>query len=134
MRVATYYAVSRWCRPWTEAARDAYREQQRSGAKDDATRTQIERALAEVEFPATLPPYDRMLVDAEDHLWVQDYLLPGHEGPTTWSVFDPEGRLLGVVELPARFQPRQIGRDFVLGVWRDELDVSYVRLYELQRG
>lgn len=118
----------------TEAAREAYREQQRSRAKDDATRAQIERALADVEFPATLPPYARMLVDAEDHLWVQDYLLPGHEGPTTWSVFDAEGRLLGVVELPARFEPRQIGRDFILGVWRDELDVSYVRLYELERG
>lgn len=57
----------------TEAARDAYREEQRSRAEDDATRAQIERALAEVEFPATLPPYERMLVDAEDHLWVQDY-------------------------------------------------------------
>jgi len=118
----------------TEAAREAYREQQRSRATDDASRAQIERALAEVEFPATLPPYERMLVDEEDHLWVQDYLLPGHEGPTTWSVFDPEGRLLGVVELPARFEPRQIGGDFILGVWQDELDVSYVRLYALERG
>jgi hypothetical protein len=26
---------------------------------------------------------------------------------------------------------QQIGGDFVLGVWRDELDVEYVRLYQL---
>lgn len=118
----------------TEAAREAYRRDQRGRAQDDAARAEIERALAEVEFPATLPPYSSMLVDAEDHLWVQDYTLPGHEGPTTWSVFDPEGRLLGVVELPERFRPRQIGADFVLGIWTDEVDVQYVRLYGLERG
>ncbi len=27
----------------------------------------------------------------------------------------------------------QVGSDFVLGVWRDELDVEHVRLYELAK-
>jgi len=32
---------------------------------------------------------------------------------------------------PARFTPRYVDDDMVLGVWRDEVDVEYVRGYEL---
>jgi hypothetical protein len=36
-----------------------------------------------------------------------------------------------VVETPPRFRIFQIGSDFMLGRWRDELDVDHVRMYEL---
>ncbi len=39
--------------------------------------------------------------------------------------------MLGVVETPPRFQISQIGSDFMLGRWRDELGVEHVRMYEL---
>ncbi len=54
-------------------------------------------------------------------------------GPETWSVFSTEGRLLGTLETPEHLQVRQIGVDFILGIWTDELDVSYVRVYTLER-
>ena len=49
------------------------------------------------------------------------------------SVFDSIGTLLGEVEAPLGFEPYHIGDDFLLGTWRDELDVEYVRLYSLHK-
>ena len=48
-------------------------------------------------------------------------------GSPEWEVFDAEGHYLGVVELPARFTPAKITEDAVYGIWRDELDVQYVK-------
>jgi hypothetical protein len=36
-----------------------------------------------------------------------------------------------VVETPPRFRIFQVGSDFVLGRWLDDLDVQHVRIYEL---
>ena len=40
---------------------------------------------------------------------------------------------LGPILLPARFWMREIGDEYVAGVWKDELDVEYVRIYHLSR-
>jgi hypothetical protein len=117
----------------TEAARDGYRTQQRESQAGQRDPAGMERALQGVEFPATRPPFSQALVDGLDHLWVRHYRLPGAVGPEAWSVFHPEGHLLGLVEMPERLQVRQIGGDFVLGIWTDELDVRHIRLYSLER-
>jgi hypothetical protein len=85
---------------------------------------------SKMTLPETKPAYGRLLIDADDNLWVADYSQE-RDDEGTWSVFDPEGRFLGTVETPTGGRVQQIGGDFVLGVWRDELDVEYVRLYEL---
>jgi hypothetical protein len=84
-------------------------------------------------LPETKPAYGRLLVDSEGNLWVADYS-EERDDEGSWSVFDPEGRFLGAVETPTGGRVQQIGSDFVLGVWRDEFDVEYVRLYELIRN
>ena len=40
---------------------------------------------------------------------VRDYKIRGTPGPEVWSVFAPEGQLLGTLETPERLQVRQIG-------------------------
>ncbi len=85
---------------------------------------------SQMTLPETKPAYGRLLADVEGNLWVADYTQE-RDDAGTWSVFDPEGRFLGTVETPTGGRVLQIGRDFVLGVWRDEFDVEYVRLYEL---
>jgi hypothetical protein len=85
---------------------------------------------SKMTLPETKPAYGRLLVDSEWNLWAADYS-QGRDDEGTWSVFDPEGRFLGTVETPTGGRVQQIGSDFVLGIWRDELDVEYVRLYEL---
>ena len=90
------------------------------------------RALYENELePEQRAPYGAFLVDTEGFLWVQDFAYEG--AARTWAVFDPEGIWLGVVELPEGFQPTQILTDRMAGIWRDELEIEYARIYGLER-
>jgi sugar lactone lactonase YvrE len=72
-------------------------------------------------------------VDADGNLWVLDYARPGDDG-RHWTVFSADGRALGRVETPPGLRVLEIGRDYVLGVWQDELDVEYVRMHRLERA
>ncbi len=93
-------------------------------------------------FMDTLPAFSTFLVTTDGRLWVQAYLEPQNLGPDNWggtgtnewSVFDRDGRWLGTVVTPTGFRVHEVGADYVLGVWTDELDVQYVRVYELSGG
>ena len=54
-------------------------------------------------------------------------------GAPDWDVLDHEGRFLGVITMPDRFAPRVIVGDKIYGVWRDEMDVQYVVVLEIER-
>ena len=87
------------------------------------------RPLAE-RFPA----FSTVLADEAGHLWVREYDLPREERPAPlWTVFDPEGRVLGFVETPAGLDILQIGEDFILGRVKDEFEVEYVQVWPLER-
>jgi len=92
---------------------------------------EAEAAVRDV-LPETLPAYSRFLVDATDHLWVEHYRYLARD-PHLWSIFAPDGTWLGEVEVPGTFDVTDIGRDYVLGVYRDELDEQSVRMYRLIR-
>ena len=49
-------------------------------------------------------------------------------GASEWDILDAEGRYLGVLDMPHRFQPVTFEGDLVYGIWRDEFDVQYVRV------
>jgi hypothetical protein len=103
-----------------------------------ATRLAENHAL--VSFEEFFPAYASFQTGAEGTLWVQPIQSPGDLtdeeierynfledfGTSGWDVFDGEGRFLGVVEMPERFQPRLFTGDEIYGVWRDELDVQHV--------
>lgn len=93
---------------------------------------QMANALAEIPRPNQAPVFADLLVDRENNLWVQDFSSPGTTS-IQWTVFDPRGAMLGQVEVPATFRPTDIGTDYVLGVWTDELDVEHVRMYPLRK-
>lgn len=93
---------------------------------------QLTDALGAIPRPSHVPLFSSLMVDREDHLWVQDYPSPGTTS-VSWTVFDPRGAMLGQVALPANLRPTDIGRDYVLGVWADELGVEHVRMYPLRR-
>ena len=118
-------------RPIADADWEAAK-QERLDAEDEAWRQRTVPLLEAMPRPATLPAYAELLADTEGNLWVQDYPIPG-DSEQRWTVFDPDGRLLGTVLTPERFRPTQVGSDFVLGVWRDELDVQYVTMYALEK-
>ncbi len=118
----------------TDAHRSGYRDNARELARmNRRDLASVERALLEVAYPEAVPAFSQLLVDSEEYLWVRHYTQRWSKGPETWSVFAPEGYLLGTIDTPERLQVRQIGGDFILGIWTDELEVRYVRKYDLVR-
>ena len=96
----------------------------------EARRREWEPRIRALPVPETMPPYDTLATDSRDRLWVREMPpLPG--GQRRWTVFDTDGGMLGSVDFPVGLEVTQIGDDFVLGIWRDELDVEYVREYAL---
>ena len=90
-------------------------------------------AVADMPLVEAFPAFGRVLVDRADHLWVEEYRLPGEEH-RLWTVFDPEGRVLGLVEMPGSFDVTEIGEDYILGTRDDELDIEYVESWPLDRS
>ena len=89
------------------------------------------KAMPLVEsFPAFRTP----LTDGLDHLWVREATLPGMDRPAPlWTVFDPEGRVLGFIETPDGLTILEIGADYILGRTTDDLGVESVQLWPLER-
>ena len=79
------------------------------------------------------PAFEEIMGDRAGYLWVREYRMFG-EGDVVWTVFDPEGRIQGLVETPAELDVFEIGEDYVVGVVEDELGVEYVQLWGLDRG
>ena len=82
-----------------------------------------------VPVSSHLPAYEQVILDRSGNLWLAEYLVLD-ETPL-WQVLSPEGVWLGSVSLPPGGRVSEIGEDYVLGTWRDEMDVETVRMYEL---
>ncbi len=129
-RLRRLVEVARPNLPVTSGDIERYKQELFDDADDEAERQRYERLYADMPFPETMPAYETFRVDAGGNLWVGDYRKPGDDQPR-WTVFDPDGVMLGVVETPQGFRVYEIGNDYVLGRWTDELDVEHVQLYEL---
>ncbi len=119
-------------RPMTPELIEAYRRARLERATSDIERELIGQVLDAVPFPDVLPAFTSLIVDTRGHLWMADFLAPG-ELEQTYSVFAPEGHLLGAVSVPQGLQIYGIGSDYVLGRWRDEWDVEHIRLHTLKK-
>jgi hypothetical protein len=95
-------------------------------------REALRTLLAAAPRPDRRPAYDRLLADATGALWVSAHSLRDAE-PARWDVFDSVGAWLGVVMMPDRFRPLDVGADWVLGVIVDELGVERIQLRSLLR-
>ena len=83
----------------------------------------------------TFPAFASFIGDAAGHLWVREYDFPGEaRSAPLWTVFDPEGRVLGYVETPPGLRIFEIGADYILGRVRDELEVESVQVWPLERS
>jgi hypothetical protein len=93
-------------------------------------RATLRRSLGAIPFPESRPAHGGLLADREGNLWVSEWA-PFPRVPGRWTVFGPDGRWLGEVEMPPGFQPTDIGDDWLVGVQRDEMDVEYVLVFPL---
>ena len=122
-------------RPVSGEERDALLERQYADAAAEVRNA--------VVFAETHPAYDQLLVDATGALWVR---APRTDGGSNfrpadlatwaqrWSIFDEEGVWLGDITLPAGFDLLEVGDDYALGVWYNEDDIPFVRVYRLTKG
>ncbi|GMV06787.1 MAG: hypothetical protein AMXMBFR53_30620 [Gemmatimonadota bacterium] len=99
----------------------------------EAQRAMMRPMLEAFHMPATLPVYASLIVDAEGHVWLGRFIAPGMASPSEWDVYAPDGVYLGAVATPPGLRVLEIGTDYVLGKWTDELDVEYVQLHRLER-
>ena len=97
------------------------------------------------EFPIAdaMPAFRQLIADSDGNLWVEDWDDVGVE-QGRFSVFRADGAWLGRVDLPPGLpwlrargvytSLLEIGADFVLGVWVDDLGVEQVRKYRISKG
>lgn len=109
------------------------------GEDDDLTRMDpdlgaVQRRLAEkIPHRPMLPAVSQIRVDRQDNLWMQAYAAPDAKS-AEWSVFDPEGHWLVVVEIPAHLEVLEIGDDYLLAKTVDPTDdVERVVLHRLRK-
>ena len=102
----------------------------------------IEQLKSGISFEDRFPAFTQALSGPSGTLWVQKIRalseMSAEEkesfnplqniGSAEWDVFDSEGRYLGIVEMPFHYQPLGFEGDRILGVWRDDLDVQYVKI------
>ena len=90
----------------------------------------LRRRYGRMPLPKIMPVFARLLVDEAGWLWAELFRFDVRQ-PVRWLVFGSNGEGLGSVDMPPDLDVRQIGRDFVLGVWRDVHGVEYVRRHAL---
>ena len=115
---------------------DAYVEWMTAGSV--AAGLHVPPGLREQPMAPTLPALTSIHLDAGGNLWVEPHSRHGSQVPP-FQVYTPDGEWLGTVSVPPGLQQEnlglpvrfEIGDDYILGVWRDELEVEYVRMYGL---
>ncbi len=103
----------------------------------------IEALMQRYEFADFFPAFATLALGPNGSVWVQHFRsgdeLAG-EGETfdiqdmgspDWGVFDADGRYLGTVTFPGRYQPIRAMGDLFYGVARDELDVQTLKVYRV---
>ena len=86
-------------------------------------------------IPDSLPAISGVMADAVGNLWASRRM-PRQSPPAAWvlDVVDQDGRWLGAVSRPEDIVSIfEIGDDYLLAHWRDDLSVSYVRVYRIRK-
>lgn len=128
------HRIVRWAEtadPLTAGAVREYEAEVRRSVTEPDERQFVNVYLEGMRYPETLPTLGGLMADSERNLWVEPFASAVEEPPTRWMVFEAEGRLLGEVSLPERFEPRAVTADRVYGVWIDDLEVEWLHVYRL---
>lgn len=96
---------------------------------------EAQRAFNGLPVPQALPPIASMRWDAQGNLWVGRREGGYLEVPEEYDIFDAEGHWLAGARIPSSLgRILEIGADYVLAAWTDEMGVEYVRLYALDKA
>ncbi len=131
-------------KPFTDRDEQVFKDALRQLMRQQGAPAEAAQAfLAQVQFADYYPAFVSLALGPSGSLWVQHIRsgdeLVGEEGTfdiqdlgsTDWSVFDDEGRYLGVVTFPGKYQPLRAIGDRFYGIARDELDVQSLKVYRV---
>jgi hypothetical protein len=107
--------------PVTDADLEAFIDQELADIGDANEQRRRRQELEDMPRVESHPPHGAIAADAA-----------GYGAPAV-NVFDPTGRLTGRFTLPTPLQVLEIGEDYILGLYRDEVGAEYVRAYDLAR-
>jgi len=127
--------------PVTDELVRRFREASLERVPREEERRRLESVLDEVPIPETVPAFGpayyrgspNVRVDELGNLWVLEYRWQLDEA-TSWSVFDEDGLAVAKLTLPAGYQPLHIGRDHMVLLTHDELDVESVQAHRILKG
>lgn len=115
-----------------------------TGGHARPTAAQQEQMALKTPFADTYPAYDWLFPGRDGVLWVADhdmerstrpYWEPAPAGSMRrWNTFSRDGVWLAQIDLPSGFLMKEAGRDYVLGVIRDEDGVPSLVMYRLLRN
>jgi hypothetical protein len=102
----------------------------------------IDASMARFQFADTYPAFITLSHGPDRSVWVQRVRSgndlseegdfdPQDLGSNTWDIFDGEGRYLGDVTFPGKYQPIKVMDDRIYGIARDEFDVQSMKVYRV---
>lgn len=114
----------------TSADVDAFRRSRLDRAESPSARRFAEAAVGEhVPVNDRFPAFSALTMSEDGEVWVKRYRRPRDSGSDQWLVFSADGRFRCHAQTPAGLEVYEIGPDYVLAGWRDELDVEHVLLF-----
>jgi hypothetical protein len=97
------------------------------------------RGLRADPYADVVPAFSELIAATDGRLWVREPNLADAPAsgslngvslvPSTWNVFEANGRWSDDVTMPARFKPTDIGPHHILGIARDSDGVEMVTMY-----
>jgi len=106
--------------------------EQMTASGDARRQEQIRRRYSDLPYPEALPACGSMIVDSEGNIWLGHYAIADGD-PVAWTVFDPQGHVIGDMATPAAFEVLGIDSASMVGVASDSLGVERVQVLRLRK-
>jgi len=111
---------------------DAARARALAEARDQAERERVATTYSAPNLPTHLPAFEALVPGAGGEVWVETPA-GGRATEKRYVVLSPSGSPIARVSVAAGFRVTEVGRDHVVGVYRDDDGIESVRVYALTR-
>jgi len=95
---------------------------------------QVEEIVRKAPRPRDVPLIDRAVFDTEGLVWLRRATVFPDPAGEEWELHSPREGLRALVVISHGLELLQIGRDYLLGLRKDEWDVETIEVYELRRA
>ncbi|MCC6772011.1 MAG: hypothetical protein IT360_12440 [Gemmatimonadaceae bacterium] len=90
----------------------------------------MQARFVELKYPQQLPAFRRLLTDARDRLWIEEFTLTSDPQKRLWCYLS-NGQLAGTLIVSPQFHIFQIAKEHIVGRWTNEDGAETVRVYKL---